>query len=105
METKNRANTSHIHFLVFINKGNNFWISSQLSVRKISDATSDHHVDTPILDSESTHLLQSIFEQGGYAYVRMEFRVAARDLHAGEVAREMASEQLHFGPWNSVLPV
>ncbi|KAM2046823.1 hypothetical protein ACFX1T_005565 [Malus domestica] len=71
----------------------------------MSDANSDHHVDTPILDSESTHLLQSISEQGSYAYVRIESRAAARDLRAGEAAREMAWEQLHSDPWNSVLPV
>ncbi|KAI9079378.1 hypothetical protein K1719_038677 [Acacia pycnantha] len=60
---------------------------------------------TPTLDRESAGLIQSISEHGGYAYVRMAFLAAAGDFRAAEAAREMAWEQLHSGPWHSVLPV
>ncbi|XP_022732335.1 lysine-specific demethylase JMJ30-like [Durio zibethinus] len=60
---------------------------------------------TPTLDSESPTLLQSITSHGGYAYARMAALAAAGDERAAEAAREMAWEQLHSGPWNSVLPV
>ncbi|KAJ7947521.1 Lysine-specific demethylase [Quillaja saponaria] len=38
-------------------------------------------------------------------YVRMACLAAAGDFRAAEAAREMAWEQLHSGPWYSVLPV
>ncbi|GLU19397.1 hypothetical protein SLE2022_356510 [Rubroshorea leprosula] len=60
---------------------------------------------TPTLDSESQALLQSITSHGGYAYARMASLAASGDQRAAEVAREMAWEQLHSGPWHSVLPV
>lgn len=65
----------------------------------------DSHLDTPTLERESPRLLQSISEHGGYAYVRMAVLAAAGDFRAAEAAREMAWEQLHSGPWHSVLPV
>lgn len=65
----------------------------------------DDVLPTPLLDSESHALLQSITEEGGYAYARMTTRAALGDTRAAEAAREMAWEQLHSGPWNSVLPV
>ncbi|XP_019451265.1 PREDICTED: lysine-specific demethylase JMJ30-like [Lupinus angustifolius] len=60
---------------------------------------------TPTLDTESHELLHSISEHGGYAYVSMAAMAAAGDFCAAEAAREMAWEQLHSGPWHSVLPV
>ncbi|XP_044504795.1 lysine-specific demethylase JMJ30-like isoform X2 [Mangifera indica] len=60
---------------------------------------------TPILDEESSGLLKMISEHGGYAYVSMLAQAAAGDTRAAEAAREMAWEQLHSGPWHSVLPV
>ncbi|XVF47442.1 hypothetical protein PTKIN_Ptkin03bG0108900 [Pterospermum kingtungense] len=62
-------------------------------------------ISTPTLDSESPALLQSITSHGGYAYTRMATLAAAGDKRAAEAAREMAWEQLHSGPWHSVLPV
>lgn len=67
--------------------------------------SNDDVLPTPLLDSESHALLQSITEEGGYAYARMSTRAALGDTRAAEAAREMAWEQLHCGPWNSVLPV
>ncbi|XP_010544231.1 PREDICTED: lysine-specific demethylase JMJ30 isoform X1 [Tarenaya hassleriana] len=60
---------------------------------------------TPTMDAESQTLIQSISAQGGYAYARMAALAAAGDQRAAEAAREMAWEQLHSGPWHSVLPV
>lgn len=66
---------------------------------------SDRHLDMPTLEAESAGLLHSISEHGGYAFVGMAARAADGDLRAAEAAREMAWEQLHSGPWHSVLPV
>ncbi|KAK2641316.1 hypothetical protein Ddye_023079 [Dipteronia dyeriana] len=63
------------------------------------------HLSTPILDDESPRLLQAILEHGGYAYVGIVAQASAGDIRAAEAAREMAWEQLHSGPWHSVLPV
>lgn len=61
---------------------------------------------TPILDENSPVLLQTISEHGGYAYVSMVAQAeGGGDVRAAEAAREMAWEQLHSGPWHSVLPV
>ncbi|KAK7262554.1 hypothetical protein RJT34_30128 [Clitoria ternatea] len=60
---------------------------------------------TPTLDRESGALLHAISEHGGYAYVSMAALAAGGDIRAAEAAREMAWEQLHSGPWHSVLPV
>ncbi|XP_050276414.1 lysine-specific demethylase JMJ30 isoform X1 [Quercus robur] len=63
-------------------------------------------LETPTLDAESTTLLHAISEHGGYAYVSMATLAAeAGDPRAAEAALEMAWEQLHSGPWHSVLPV
>ncbi|KAI3523450.1 hypothetical protein L1887_01589 [Cichorium endivia] len=62
-------------------------------------------LETPVLDVEAHSLLQSISEEGGYAYVSMSTRAAGGDIRAAEAAREVAWEQLHSGPWHSVLPV
>lgn len=62
-------------------------------------------LETPVLDVEAHSLLQSISEEGGYAYVSMSTRAADGDIRAAEAAREVAWEQLHSGPWHSVLPV
>lgn len=62
-------------------------------------------LETPVLDVEAYSLLQSISEEGGYAYVSMSTRAAGGDIRAAEAAREVAWEQLHSGPWHSVLPV
>ncbi|XP_047330476.1 lysine-specific demethylase JMJ30 [Impatiens glandulifera] len=60
---------------------------------------------TPLLDLERPNILHKISEQGGYAYVRMSIAAAAGDFRAAEAAREVAWEQLHSGPWHSVLPI
>lgn len=73
-----------------------------------SDSTATAAKDilqTPILDSERPNLLQQITEEGGYAYVRMATLAAEGDMRAAEAAKEMAWEQLHSGPWHSVVPV
>lgn len=62
-------------------------------------------LETPILDAERAKLLEQISEQGGYAYVRMATLAAGGDVRAAEVAKEMAWEQLHCGPWHSLVPV
>ncbi|XP_027353778.1 lysine-specific demethylase JMJ30-like isoform X2 [Abrus precatorius] len=63
------------------------------------------HLDTPTLDREYSALLHAISEHGGYAYVSMAALAAGGEFRAAEAAREMAWEQLHSGPWHSVLPV
>ncbi|KAK7830110.1 lysine-specific demethylase jmj30 [Quercus suber] len=63
-------------------------------------------LETPTLDAESATLLHAISEHGGYAFVSMATLAAeAGDPRAAEAALEMAWEQLHSGPWHSVLPV
>uniref|UniRef100_A0A5B7C287 Putative lysine-specific demethylase JMJD5 isoform X2 n=1 Tax=Davidia involucrata TaxID=16924 RepID=A0A5B7C287_DAVIN len=62
-------------------------------------------LQTPLLDAEGPNLLQKISEQGGYAYVSMTILAAAGDFRAAEASRDMAWEQLHSGPWHSVLPI
>ncbi|KAF3960013.1 hypothetical protein CMV_015231 [Castanea mollissima] len=63
-------------------------------------------LETPTLDAEGATLLHAISEHGGYAFVSMATLAAeAGDPRAAEAAREMAWEQLHSGPWHSVLPV
>lgn len=71
---------------------------------KTTSSISDS-LETPSLDAESPTLLHSISSHGGYAYVRMSSLAAAGDIRAAEAVREMAWEQLHSGPWHSVLPV
>ncbi|KAL8170857.1 hypothetical protein V2J09_022661 [Rumex salicifolius] len=61
-------------------------------------------LETPTLDKETPLILQKVSEEGGYAFVRMA-TAANGDLRAAEAAREMAWEQLHSGPWHSVLPI
>ncbi|XP_055818957.1 lysine-specific demethylase JMJ30 isoform X3 [Solanum dulcamara] len=69
-------------------------------------AGSDEGVlETPFLDSERSELLQRIAEEGGYAYATMTSLAAAGDIRAAEAAKDMAWEQLHSGPWNSVVPI
>ncbi|KAG7632006.1 JmjC domain [Arabidopsis suecica] len=71
-------------------------------------SSGDHNnlrLPTPTLDAESQTLLQSISAEGGYAYARMAVLAVAGDQSAAEAARDMAWEQLHSGPWHSVLPV
>ncbi|EFH59528.1 transcription factor jumonji domain-containing protein [Arabidopsis lyrata subsp. lyrata] len=71
-------------------------------------SSGDHNnlrLPTPTLDAEFQSLLQSISAQGGYAYARMAALAVAGDQSAAEAARDMAWEQLHSGPWHSVLPV
>ncbi|XP_058227802.1 lysine-specific demethylase JMJ30 isoform X3 [Rhododendron vialii] len=62
-------------------------------------------LSTPLLDAQGPNILHEISEQGGYAYVGMSTLAAAGDLRAAEAAREVAWEQLHSGPWHSVLPI
>ena len=53
---------------------------------------------------KTEELLQSISEEGGFAFVNSAEKAAAGDFRAAEAAREMAWEQLHSGPWHSVVP-
>ncbi|KAG6588179.1 Lysine-specific demethylase JMJ30 [Cucurbita argyrosperma subsp. argyrosperma] len=69
------------------------------------DGPSSYHFETPLLDAELPSLLHSICEHGGYAYISMATLAAAGDSHAAGAASEMAWEQLHSGPWHSVLPI
>ncbi|XP_024018510.1 lysine-specific demethylase JMJ30 isoform X3 [Morus notabilis] len=78
-------------------------MSSDTTTRR--GGNSFDHLDTPTLDAESAGLLHAISEHGGYAFVGMAAQAAAGDFRAAEAAREMAWEQLHSGPWHSVLPV
>ncbi|KAK9736009.1 hypothetical protein RND81_04G244300 [Saponaria officinalis] len=59
---------------------------------------------TPALERETPAILHRISEEGGYAFVRMAAAARGGDARAAEAAREMAWEQLHSGPWDSVLP-
>ncbi|XP_028780066.1 lysine-specific demethylase JMJ30 [Neltuma alba] len=78
-------------------------MSSSTAPATTSD--SSDHLHTPTLDRESSALLHSISEHGGYAYVSMASLAILGDFRAAEAAREMAWEQLHSGPRHSVLPV
>nr|XP_043625214.1 lysine-specific demethylase JMJ30 isoform X2 [Erigeron canadensis] len=71
----------------------------------MTTVNSDDVLETPVLDDVAHSLLQSISEEGGYAFVRMSTRAASGDARVAEEAREMAWEQLHSGPWHTVLPV
>ncbi|KAG9450670.1 hypothetical protein H6P81_010635 [Aristolochia fimbriata] len=62
-------------------------------------------LSTPTLEAERSDLLQRISAEGGFAFVSVAALAAAGDFRAAEAAREMAWEQLHSGPWHSVLPV
>uniref|UniRef100_A0A803NC66 JmjC domain-containing protein n=1 Tax=Chenopodium quinoa TaxID=63459 RepID=A0A803NC66_CHEQI len=63
-------------------------------------------VETPTLDIETPGILQRVSEEGGgYTFARMAAAARDGDARAAEVAREMAWEQLHCGPWHSVLPI
>lgn len=62
-------------------------------------------LETPTLDSQLPSLLHQITEEGGYAFTSIATRAAAGDTRAAEAAREMAWEQLHSGPWHSVVPI
>ncbi|KAK4407369.1 Lysine-specific demethylase [Sesamum angolense] len=62
-------------------------------------------LETPILDATLPSLLHQISEEGGYAFSSMATRAAAGDTRAAEAAREVAWEQLHSGPWHSVVPI
>ncbi|WCJ36953.1 Bifunctional peptidase and arginyl-hydroxylase JMJD5 [Euphorbia peplus] len=71
----------------------------------MSTVAAADNLPTPVLDAESPNLLQSISSHGGYAYVSMATLAASGDSGAAEAALDMAWEQLHSGPWHSVLPV
>ncbi|KAL3519207.1 hypothetical protein ACH5RR_021796 [Cinchona calisaya] len=70
-----------------------------------TSSAEDDILETPILDSERPSLLQKISEEGGYAYVRMATLAAGGDMRAAEATKEVAWEQLHSGPWHSVIPI
>ncbi|KAF6168289.1 hypothetical protein GIB67_018129 [Kingdonia uniflora] len=63
------------------------------------------HLSTPTLDTETPNLLQILTKHGGYAYVSISTLASTGDLNAAETAHDMAWEQLHTGPWHSVLPI
>ncbi|PIA48535.1 hypothetical protein AQUCO_01400847v1 [Aquilegia coerulea] len=68
--------------------------------------SNSNHLPTPILDTVRSNLLEKITNEGGYAYVSMNTRTTeADDIRAAEAGLEMAWEQLHSGPWHSVLPI
>lgn len=76
-----------------------------MSTAASSPTESSDVVQTPLMDAEGPNILHEISEQGGYAYVSMSTLAAAGDFRAAEAALEMAWEQLHSGPWHSVLPI
>ncbi|XP_078438493.1 2-oxoglutarate (2OG) and Fe(II)-dependent oxygenase superfamily protein [Wolffia australiana] len=49
-------------------------------------------------------LAEKITAEGGFAFVGSLEKAAGGDRAAAEAAREMAWEQLHAGPWHSVVP-
>ncbi|KAG4978074.1 hypothetical protein JHK86_037548 [Glycine max] len=61
--------------------------------------------DTPTLDLVSTALLHAIFEHGGYTCVSMATLAENGDIRTAEAVCKRAWEQLHSGPWHSVLSV
>ena len=68
--------------------------------------SSNGGLETPTLEKETPGILQRVSEEGGgYAFARMAAAAREGDVRAAEIAREMAWEQLHSGPWNSVLPI
>ncbi|KAI4381252.1 hypothetical protein MLD38_007344 [Melastoma candidum] len=79
--------------------------SPSVSVAAAAEGATAFYFDTPLLDEHSAELLRSVNSHGGYAYTSMASLAAGGDLRAAEAAREMAWEQLHSGPSDSVLPV
>ncbi|OIT20503.1 PREDICTED: lysine-specific demethylase JMJ30 [Nicotiana attenuata] len=79
--------------------------TSAIDVAGEATGSDDGILETPFLDAERSNLLQLIAEEGGYAYVSMATLAAAGDIRAAEAAKEMAWEQLHSGPWHSVVPI
>ncbi|KNA25428.1 hypothetical protein SOVF_005430 isoform A [Spinacia oleracea] len=67
----------------------------------------DGGIATPTLDREAPEIIHRVSEEGGgYTFARMVSAAASDgDATAAEVAREIAWEQLHSGPWHSVLPI
>ncbi|XP_048499786.1 lysine-specific demethylase JMJ30 isoform X2 [Beta vulgaris subsp. vulgaris] len=64
------------------------------------------HIETPTLERETATILQRVTEEGGgYTFARMITAAREGDARAAEVAREIAWEQLHCGPWHSVQPI
>ncbi|KAL5179341.1 Lysine-specific demethylase JMJ30 [Glycine soja] len=61
--------------------------------------------DTPTLDLESAALLHAISEHDEYTCVSMAALATNGDNRTAEASCEMAWEQLHSGPWHSVLPM
>ncbi|KAL0461001.1 UNVERIFIED_CONTAM: Lysine-specific demethylase [Sesamum latifolium] len=70
-----------------------------------SASASASTLDTPVLDSQLSTLLQQITEEGGYAFASMAALAASGDTRAAEAAKDMAWEQLHSGPRHSVVPI
>lgn len=71
----------------------------------MSAAATVKTLETPVMDSSYSTLLQNITDEGGYAFASMATLAAGGDTRAAEVAKEMAWEQLHSGPWHSVGPI
>ncbi|KAJ7566847.1 hypothetical protein O6H91_02G121000 [Diphasiastrum complanatum] len=55
-----------------------------------------------LADVRTQRLLETIREQGGFAFVNLIMRVKGGDAAAAEIAYDMAWEQLHSGPWHAV---
>ncbi|GAB2287021.1 Lysine-specific demethylase jmj30 [Dionaea muscipula] len=79
--------------------------SAGATVTTAPDVGEDCTLEIPTLKVEAPSLLQRISEQGGYAFVSMATLGLRGDMSAAEAARDMAWEQLHSGPWHSVLPI
>ncbi|CAO2837242.1 unnamed protein product [Amaranthus hypochondriacus] len=63
-------------------------------------------IETPILEKETSRILQRVSQEGGgYAFACMAAAARDGDARAAEAARDMAWEQLHCGPWHSVMPI
>ncbi|KAF5195027.1 Lysine-specific demethylase jmj30 [Thalictrum thalictroides] len=68
--------------------------------------STSNYLPTPILDTVRSNILEKITNEGGYAYVSMDTRATeTNDISSAEAGLEMAWEQLHSGPWHSVLPI
>ena len=79
--------------------------AAMLMISASGGDTPSRGFDTPTLDLVSTALLHAIFEHGGYTCVSMATLAENGDIRTAEAVCKRAWEQLHSGPWHSVLSV
>lgn len=73
-------------------------IVNHLQFDKLLEASSS-------LKIEMDELLNKVCQEGGSAYASLITLAATGDAHSAEAAHDMAWEQLHSAPWDSVEPV